>query len=425
MQNFDNGTVDYGLAWQDLGEEDFMFNNWRRSELMDWRIENVDVQPEGGVTLSLTETNDSEGAPYAGSGVRSRAVASEGTWSWLAQAPDMTDGAIFAMFLYRESHYEDPWLEYDFEFVGGDTTRVQLAVHMEDPDGNRISNNDHVVIDLGFDAAEGVHLYEIVVEEHQTHFKVDGQIVWTFSAEDMPGNVWLSGNMRSMTSLWAAPDALSAWAGEWEYPGEPLVADIDAIGTPNFPIESLPDTDPVEPLVAQDPNELIRGGRYGDVLTGGTGDDTIRGVSGDDTIRGGAGADSLNGGFGDDVLYGDTGDDVLTGGAGNDTMDGGAGADTLIGGNGNDTFLFTTSQDSEGTDTYLGGGGGDTLVFQFTSTQWSSGALQSEMAEYQDFVANQVADTGIASYTVFEFSELSLSAGAIEQVEIYVNDELL
>lgn len=479
----ENGTVDYGLPWNARGDEDFLINNWSWSEVMDWSADNVEAQPGGGVTLTLDEAEDGAGAPYEGGAVRSRAVASEGTWSWIAQAPDMEDGAVFAMFLYRESHTDDPWLEYDFEFVGGDTTKVQLGVHMEDADGNHITAPGPVIIDLGFDAAEGAHLYEIVAEADETHFRIDGVTVWSFSAEDMPGNVWLNGNMRSITSLWAASDALAAWTGEWEYPGTPLTADIQAIGTPGHPIDpvvisafletgriperetmaddNITGTGQADVLAGAGGNDTLRGGGGDDSLDGGAGSDTLRGGGGDDsldggggddlaaggrgvdaayggagndTLRGGGGADSLEGGSGADKLYGGRGGDSLyggdgqdriRGGAGNDTLDGGAGRDILAGGAGNDTFIFNAAENSGQTDRYTGGAGHDTMVFEFTSAEWALAELRDEMADYLDFTALHATEGSGGARGAFQFTELGLALDAMEEVQVYVDGVLI
>lgn len=479
----ENGTVDYGLPWNTKGDEDFLINNWGWSQVMDWSVDNVTAQPGGGVTLTLDESTDGVGAPYEGGAVRSRAVASEGTWSWVAQAPDMEAGAVFAMFLYRESHTDDPWLEYDFEFVGGDTTRVQLGVHMEDADGNHITAPGPVIIDLGFDAAEGEHLYEIVVEADETHFRIDGVTVWSFSAADMPGNVWLNGNMRSITSLWATSDALAPWAGEWEYPGSPLTADIKAIGTPDHPIdpeaiatfletghlpkpavvtdETITGTTLANDLAGAGGNDTLRGrggddlltggegndlaigGRGADTAHGGTGDDTLRGNHGDDRLAGGEGDDQVAGGRGDDTAYGGKGNDTLRGdhgndelhgdegqdriggGRGNDTLDGGAGSDVLYGGAGDDTFIFNAAENSGQANRYVGGAGRDTMVFEFTSAEWSQAELQREMADFLDFVALNATDGRDAAGGVFQFTGLGLELKAMEEVQIYVDDALI
>jgi hypothetical protein len=468
VETLTNKTVDYGLLGDSLGDEDFRINTWQWSDRMSWSADNVTPQRGGGVTLALDESADGRATPFEGGAVQSQSTASEGTWSWTAQAPDMVDGAVFAMFLYRESHTNDPWLEYDIEFVGGDTTRVQLAVHMENAQGEHITNVDPVIIDLGFDASEGHHLYEIVVEDSQTHFRIDGATVWTCSAEDMPGGVWLNGDMRSITSLWAATDDLAPWAGEWDYPGTALTADVAAIGTPEHPAGSgfagsdrtivhirSDSNDPdfgVEGATIEAADDYLFGGTGDDLLRGGSGDDFLQGDAGRDTLIGGAGndllqggtdRDELRGGVGDDLLQGDGGRDTLIGGAGddflfggrgsdnlragtgNDLLQGGSGNDTVHGGSGDDTLVYALAPNTSNTDSYIGGSGVDTLVFNFTAQEWASSALQDEVADYLDFVAAATDADGEASTGFFEFTEFGLDVSAIESVAIYVDDVLI
>lgn len=472
MEAATNGTVDYGGFGQVLGDEDFRINTWQWSERMSWSLDSVVPQRGGGVTLVLEEAEDGSATPFESGAIQSVSTASEGTWSWTAQAPDMVDGAVFAMFLYRESHTNDPWLEYDFEFVGGDPTRVQLAVHMEDENGESITNLDPVVVDLGFDASEGQHLYEIVVESSQTHFRVDGVTIWTFSAEDMPGGVWLNGEMRSITSLWAATDDLAPWTGEWDYPGTALTADITAIGTPDHPLETRTSSEDSDRTIVNIDSESIHSGAdFGadgmdlsasnDYLFGGTGNDSLRGGDGDDfilgeggrdTLVGGAGndllqggrdRDELRGGIGDDLLQGDGGQDTLIGGAGDDFLFGGRGRDNLSGGAGNDLLqggsgndvvhgragddilMYDLTLNTGNTDTYIGGFGADTLVFNFSAENWASTALQDDVAALLDFISSETGADGEVSTNPFEFTEFGLDVSAVESVVVYVDDVLV
>lgn len=171
-----------------------------------------------------------------GAEVQSVAVAETGGWRWHAQAPRMVDGAVFGMFLYRASHEKDPWREYDFEFVGEDTTEVQLNIHFEDEEGRHVALSDAkggpVIVDLGFDAAEAAHLYEIEVGEDEAIFRVDGEVVGRFGPADMPGGTWSVGPLRSMVDLWVADPAAEGWTGRWEDPGVPLVARVERLELP-------------------------------------------------------------------------------------------------------------------------------------------------------------------------------------------------
>lgn len=224
----------------DAGGRDaqWLISDWPagQSAIAAWSADNVRENPDQG-TLDLVLNDAGEGdRRFLGAEFQSRAAASTGTWRWVATAPEMVDGAVFGMFLYRADHEADPWREYDFEFVGADTTQVQLNVHFEDPEGRHVALSDArggpAIVELGFDAAEAPHLYEIEVEEQRAVFRIDGRIVGDFGPEDMPNGIWSSGPLRSFVDLWPAPPELSDWTGTWRYPGRPLVAHIHAVGLP-------------------------------------------------------------------------------------------------------------------------------------------------------------------------------------------------
>lgn len=63
------------------------------------------------------------------------------------------------------------------------------------------------------------------------------------------------------------------------------------------------------------------------------------------------------------------------------------------------------------------------MVFEFTADEWASEALQAEMADYLAFVAAQSAG-GEASNATFAFTELGLTVGGMESVEIRVTGEV-
>jgi beta-glucanase (GH16 family) len=171
--------------------------------------------------------------PFLGGEVQSLATAATGTWGWTAQAPRMVGGAVFGMFTFQADWRHDPWLEFDFEFVGADTTRVRLNIHMETDGGRRVSLEDAhggpVVVELGFDAARGLHDYEILVSAEAARFRVDGATVGRFGAEDMPGGVWRAGLMRALANLWCVEPALETWAGRWRCPRRSLTAHVAAL----------------------------------------------------------------------------------------------------------------------------------------------------------------------------------------------------
>lgn len=354
-----NGQVDFvTLDGKSRGTEDFLISTWSQSAYMDWVAQNVTHLGETGFHLTLNETasGDLEGAE-----IQSAAISDQGVWSWLAQAPDLDDGAVFAMFLYRADHNNDPWLEFDFEFLQGDTTRVQLAVHMEDENGTYYTSKE--IIDLGFDASAGMHLYEFDVTDGHTNFLIDNQIVWTADASVMSTPVWVNGEMKAFASLWAAvtkPD----WAGVWDYSGVPMVGEFNGMGTPDHGLFSQTQE------VTYDVGRDSRTGLYNYDLTGSDGNDKLIGDkraddlfghAGMDVLFGNAGRDQLSGGDGDDILDGGTSHDILDGGAGDDVLKGGAHFDKLTGGTGADTFIFSGADISHDTITDFSLAEGDIL----------------------------------------------------------------
>lgn len=221
----------------DLGK-DWTVSEWPagQSSIMQWSSANVRPDEEG-IDLVLDSNPASEvGAetrPFLGGEIQSKASAETGLWSWRARAPKMVEGAVFGMFLYRADHEKDPWREYDIEFVGAGTTEVELNIHFEDASGRHVSLlGGPKKIDLGFDAAEGFHDYEIEVMAERAIFRIDGKIVGDFGPADVEGSVWSTGPLRSFVDLWAVQPAQAGWAGVWDWDGVPLTATLEAVSLP-------------------------------------------------------------------------------------------------------------------------------------------------------------------------------------------------
>jgi Ca2+-binding RTX toxin-like protein len=364
--------------------------------------ENVTALETGGLEIELGAAPTGYQWPYAGGVVQSIEALTTGTFSWTAQAPKMVDGAVFGMFTYQEKAKAEPWLEYDFEFVGADTTKVQIGVIMHDADGQKIRSFDlggRIVVDLGFDASEGLHTYDITVLENSVVFLVDGEVVGHLGPDDMPGGFWRTGPMRSFTSLWSADNRLVSWTGEWDFDGTPLVARLDKI---DVRPGDLGQFDPSVDLLLEGDggNNLLTGTEYNETLIGHGGNDTLLGGgasdtlvldAGNDVLDGGSGArdwvrvdgsqsaridlasttgqntgygtDTLrniehaSGGAGSDTLFGNDLTNSLVGSSGNDVLDGRGGNDNLSGGMGDDTLVGGT-----GDDRLTGGAGADTFV---------------------------------------------------------------
>jgi serralysin len=337
----------------------WLMSDWPagQTSIMNWEDQNVRKTSSGVIELVLGAAPAGSSRAFNGAEVQSSRVATTGTWSWTAQAPKMVDGAVFGMFTYRADWQNQPWVEFDFEFVGKDTTKIQLNIHMADPSGRHITldqaKGGPIIIDLGFDAAQGMNTYDVTVSENAATFRINGKVVGVYGPADMPGGVWQIGPMKSYVDLWCA-SGLDSWAGKWAYDGTPLVAQLQGADVRAGDLSGL----------AQSMGPLpISGDDLANALLGTSGDDSISGNGGNDTLTGGAGNDTLLGGDGNDRLRLDAGDDLLDGGNGRDWVDVTGMADARI------DLALTTAQDTGyGMDTLrsienVSGGSGRDVAF--------------------------------------------------------------
>lgn len=231
------GLPDLVRSGEALGPDQWLISDWDAGQSAIVRWHGAQVRRAGGeLEFVLGPAPEGAGRPVRGAEIQSGRVARTGTWRFRARAPEMEPGAVFGLFLYQADWRNDPWREYDFEFVGADTTQVQLNIHFETEDGRHVSldqaRGGPVIVDLGFDAAEGFHDYAIIVGEREAVFRVDGEVVGRFAPEDMPGGVWDAGPLRAFVDLWAVAPAQEGWAGTWEMPDAPLVGALREVEVP-------------------------------------------------------------------------------------------------------------------------------------------------------------------------------------------------
>lgn len=380
----------YTLSQTAPATDGWLISDWAAGQtpIMNWEADNVRRTSTGAVELVLDQSAAGASRPYAGGEIQSQESATTGTFCWNAQAPVMRSGAVFGMFTYRADWQNQPWTEFDFEFVGADTTKVQLNIHMENAQGQHVSlaqkKGAPIIVNLGFDAAKGVHEYRVVVTDSKATFLVDGKVVGVYGASDMPGGVWRLGPMKSYADLWCA-QGLESWTGAWAG-GPPIVGRVESVGIRAGDV-TLPTTTAVVAPVVQPLSGI--GDDLANLLTGTDGADLLDGKGGNDSLQGRSGQDSLFGGAGDDHLTLDLGNDLIDGGTGTDWLDitgsvgatvdltltgaqatglgsdtirgienvsGGAGADRVLG---NDAANQLSGND--GADTLIGRGGNDLL----------------------------------------------------------------
>lgn len=416
--------------------DSWLISTWAAGQTsnMNWSANNVTRAADGSVNLTLNQAPAGSTRPYNGGEVQSNEVATTGSWAWVAQAPKMQDGAVFGMFTYKANYATQPWVEFDFEFVGKDTTKVQLNIHMENAAGQHISldqaKGGPIIVDLGFDASLAKHTYEVSVTTTGATFYIDGKAVGTYGPQDMPGGVWQLGPMKSFVDLWSVSSGQYGWAGTWNYNGTPLVANFDGFdirpneygseysGTPVV-TDPTPTVDPGT-LYGDAGNNLLTGTTANDWLNGQGGNDTLIGNGGNDTLVGGEGNDSLDAGAGNDRIDGGNGTDWLSfngtaaatvdlrittaqntgygsdtingienlsGGSSSNTFTGNDGANHFLGQGGDDRLLGNGGDDTldggagndyldggSGNDTLLGGDGNDTLALSTGNDVMNGGA---------------------------------------------------
>jgi len=135
---------------------------------------NVETSAEG-VRFALREENREDRRFTAGS-LSTGEELQFGRFEVTLQASPAS-GVVSAFFLYRF----DPWQEIDFEFVGKDTTKALLNVYYNPGDEGDLYNYGHfgtpVVVDLGFDAAEGFHTYAIEWDIDEIRWFADDRLI--------------------------------------------------------------------------------------------------------------------------------------------------------------------------------------------------------------------------------------------------------
>lgn len=131
--------------------------------------------------MEITITNDPSGTyNYLSGEYRTREKYGYGYYE-CSMMPIKANGVDTGFFMYTGPSDGDPWDEIDFEFLGYDTTKVQLNYYTDGVGGHEY------MLDLGFDASEGYHTYGFDWQPDRITWYVDG--VARYSAtENLPTN---------------------------------------------------------------------------------------------------------------------------------------------------------------------------------------------------------------------------------------------
>lgn len=186
-----------------------------------WSKENALVE-DGHLSLVLND-RPSSGRPYTGAEIQSRGFAGYGRFE-VRMKPARGAGTVSSFFVYTGPHHGDPMDELDIEFLGKDTTRMQLNYFTDGKGGNE------KMIELGFDAADSFNDYAIEWRPDAIAWFVNGRKVHEERGKrsplpERPGKI--------IASLWTGK-GVDDWLGPFDYPGKPLTAVYDKIAFTPF-----------------------------------------------------------------------------------------------------------------------------------------------------------------------------------------------
>jgi endo-1,3-1,4-beta-glycanase ExoK len=177
------------------------------------------------VVALLLDNIRSSRKPYASGEYRTRLKASYGTVSGRIKPPKGS-GVISSLFTYTGPSEGDPWDEIDIEFLGRDTTKMQVNYFTNGVGGHETT------IDLGFDAALAYHEYAFKWEPDSITWYVDGIEVHkeTGGRGPLPARPG-----RIFVNLWAGDNTVMTWLGRFKYT-KPIYAYYDSVSYTALPI---------------------------------------------------------------------------------------------------------------------------------------------------------------------------------------------
>ncbi|WP_095588107.1 family 16 glycosylhydrolase [Actibacterium ureilyticum] len=178
--------------------------NWNQTA---WEADYV-VPTLGEVTLNL-DGADRDGKPFTGAEIQSDDFYGYGSYEVTMQAA-AGSGAVSSFFLFSSEFFgADKHNEIDFEFLGNDTTKVNINYYY----GNeKLGDNGSVQIDLGFDAAAGMHDYRIDWQPDAIRWFVDGVLIYEVREDTAPLPI-PDEDMKVYMNLWTGDDRLDHWHG--------------------------------------------------------------------------------------------------------------------------------------------------------------------------------------------------------------------
>ncbi|WP_068787316.1 beta-glucanase [Paenibacillus phocaensis] len=130
-------------------------------------------------------------------------------------------GIVSSFFIYTGPSFGTPWDEIDIEFLGKDTTKVQLNYYADGKGGHE------KLIDLGYDASQEFHNYAFEWKQDAIHWYVDGKLVHT-ATDNLPVTP-----AKIMMNLWNGT-GVDEWLGPYDG-ASPVTAEYEWVKFTPYP----------------------------------------------------------------------------------------------------------------------------------------------------------------------------------------------
>lgn len=187
----------------------FISHGWKNGPIQscEWRKEALSVR-DGNLLITLSNKGGKISDISCGE-VQTKPRYHYGMYSARLRAAKGS-GLNTAFFTYIGPQQKEPHDEIDFEFLGKDTTKVELNYYIGGkPQGGKI-------IDLGYDASKEFHDYSFVWEPTRIRWYIDGKLV----RETEPGAPIPSHPSKIYLSLWSGAQSADWWLGPFTFEGD-------------------------------------------------------------------------------------------------------------------------------------------------------------------------------------------------------------
>jgi endo-1,3-1,4-beta-glycanase ExoK len=199
-----------------------MADGWANGSPFDnaWRADHVSFV-DGKLDIRLDD-DGAFGQPYSSGEYRTTGYYGYGCFE-AGFRPVARSGVVSSFFTFAgpyDNGGNGKHNEIDFEFLGRDTTVVQLNYWAND---DAYASANEVLLNLGFDASKAFHAYAFKWTSRSIAWYVDGSLVHeVFDSAARPIPKAAESLQKIMMNVWPVDDTAAAWAGVFSYPGQPL-----------------------------------------------------------------------------------------------------------------------------------------------------------------------------------------------------------